>query len=1018
MNDYVGVLPKQYDPKSVEIEVKDLWERKRTYELVKKTRSRGPKFYFLDGPPFPSSDTPHIGTCWNKVLKDTVIRYKRTRGFNVRDQPGYDCHGLPIELEIEHKFGVKTKKDIESLGLERFVSECKQFAETNSESMTNVFQDLGVWMDWAKPYMTHHDDYIESDWWSLKQAWSKRLFEHGQRVVHWCPRCETVLSDYEVVLEYKMLRDPSIYVKFPVEGRQNEFVLIWTTTPWTLPSNVAIMVNPDFQYCRARSGNDVFILAKERVQCVADETGTQLEVLENFPGTKLEGLEYRSPIGSLVPAQADLKDAHSIVLSREYVTLEEGTGCVHSSPGHGEEDYEVGMRYGLPVLMLVDDRGRFVAEAGKYAGKPVRDANPEVINDLKSLGMLLHATEIEHRSPVCWRCKTPLIIRATDQWLIRVTQLKDRFVKEVESTLWIPDWAGANQFKNWLQNLKDWVVSRQRFWGTPLPVWICKSCRNTRVIGSKAELLQSAVSATDIPSLHVPWVDKVKIRCKCGGEMRRIPDVMVGWYDSGAASYACLSHPKNPKATDFWWPADFIVEGRDQISGWFFSLLKAGIVAMDRPPFKTVLMHGFVSDASGREMHKSLGNFVASDEVVQKFGRDIFRYYVLQSTTWEDLRFSWDAMKQYSGDLSTFWNTFVFASTYMNLDKFSPANWPLRKLARALRQEDRWLLSRTHKTIKEVTSAMDEYKVHEALRTLKTFLVEDLSHTYVRFIRRRTWVEKQTRDKLAAYSTLFYALENALVMLAPILPFLSESLYQHMFKDAQYKYPETVHLLDWPAYDEKWINDSLDAEMDAVRTILSTAAVARMARGLKQRQPVRNVAVATDSEAVRNALTTYSALLAEQANTHTVTRTSKRGASRYESATNSGRYAKAEFADGSVYLDLKLTKDELAEGLARDAVRRMQQMRKEMDLEVDSYVHVYIIAPSDKAAGLLRSKAKYLSHEVRAKRLTISTRRSEVKAPFYAKTWQIDQETYEFGLCEVSRLKEKSVRRQAVQSIE
>jgi isoleucyl-tRNA synthetase len=1010
MNRYVGLLPKEYDPKTVEKEVKMLWERGNMYELVRKTRMLGPKFYFLDGPPFPSSDTPHIGTCWNKVLKDTVIRYKRSRGFNVRDQPGYDCHGLPIELAVEQKFGVRTKKDIVSFGLEQFTSECKEFAEMNSSSMTRVFQDLGVWMDWSKPYMTHHDDYIESDWWSLKKAWSKGLFDHGQRVVHWCPRCETVLSDYEVVLDYKMLRDPSIYVKFPVEGKQNEFVLIWTTTPWTLPSNVAIMVNPEFQYCRARSGSEVYILAKERVKHVEEEAGAILEVAEVFPGTELEGLKYRSALESLVPTQANLKGAHAVVLSKEYVTLDEGTGCVHSAPGHGEEDYLVGLEYSLPVMMLVDDQGRFVAEAGKYAGKSVRDANPQIIQDLKSLGMLLHASEIEHRSPVCWRCKTPLLIRATDQWLIRVAQLKERFMKEVESTLWIPNWAGANQFKNWLQNLQDWVVSRQRFWGTPLPVWVCDSCQRTQVIGSKAELLENAVSAGDIPSLHVPWVDKVKLRCTCGGEMTRIPDVMVGWYDSGAASYACLSHPKNPELTKMWWPADFIVEGRDQISGWFFSLLKAGIVAMDKPPFKTVLMHGFLLDDTGREMHKSSGNYVTSDEVVEKFGRDAFRYYALQATTWEDLRFSWDALKQYGGDISTFWNTFVFASTYMNLDKFSPAKWPLRKLVRALRPEDRWLLSRTQRSIEEVTSAMDEYKIHEGLRKLKAFLVEDLSHTYVRFIRRRTWVERQTRDKLAAYATLYQALECALVMIAPVLPFLAESLYQHMFKETDPGQPATVHLLEWPGYNPKWVDDSLEQEMEAVRAILSTCALARMAKGLKQRQPVRTLVVATDSKAVRSALRTYSALLKEQANTHALIGLSSRAATTYEAGVGSGRYGKAEFADGSVYLDLKLTRDELAEGLARDVVRRMQQMRKEMDLKVDSYVHAYIVAPSERRAGLLRNKGKYLAHEVRAKRLKVLSRKPTLKAPFYTKSWQIDQETYEFGLCEVSRLKEKTVR--------
>jgi isoleucyl-tRNA synthetase len=1007
LSNHVGELPKQYNPKTVEEEVKALWDKEQTYEVVKRARSNGPKFYFLDGPPFPSSDTPHIGTCWNKVVKDTVIRYKRARGFNVRDQPGYDCHGLPIELAIEQEFGVKTKKDIQDFGLERFISECKRFAEGNSKSMTQTFQDLGVWMDWDKPYMTHDDDYIESDWWSLKRAWSKGLFEHGQRVVHWCPRCETVLSDYEVVLEYKMLRDPSIYVKFPIEGSENEFVLIWTTTPWTLPSNVAIMVNPEFQYARVQSDKATFILAEARMKEVEKETGAHLELLEKFQGTKLEGLKYQSPLGTLVPAQTSLKGARYVVLSKEHVTLEEGTGCVHTAPGHGEEDYEVGIRYALPTLMLVDDRGKFIEAAGKYANKSVRDTNAEIIEDLRSLGTLLHAGEIEHRSPVCWRCRTPLIIRATDQWLVRVAHLKDELIKEVDSTLWIPGWAGANQFKNWLQNLKDWVVSRQRFWGTPLPVWVCSSCGRHEVIGSKEELLRNTISTEDIPSLHIPWVDKIKLRCKCSGEMARIPDVMVGWYDSGAASYACLGHPKYPELTSKWWPADFIVEGRDQISGWFFSLLKAGLVAMDRSPYKTVLMHGFVLDDAGREMHKSAGNFVTAQEVVQKFGRDIFRHYVLQSTLWEDLRFSWDAVRQYSGDLSTFWNTFVFASTYMSLDKFEPAKWAPTKLARSLRPEDRWLLARTHRTIKEVTLAMDEYKVHEALRKLKAFLLEDLSHTYVRFIRRRTWTEKQTRDKLAAYATLYFALRSALIMLSPLVPFLAESLYQHMFRNAEQGHPQTVHLLDWPSYDDRWIDDLLEGQMDAARAVLSALAVARMEKNLKQRQPVRQIVVATSSDLTRKALKTYSSLMLEQANTRLLKGITKTNATRYEDASNAQRFAKAEFADGTVYVDLKLTQKELADGLARDAVRRLQQMRKEMDLKVDSYVHAYVLAPSRKSASLLNSKRGYIAREIRAKKLIITTEKMNVSAAYYAKMWQIDEQNYQFSLCESSLVKTK-----------
>jgi isoleucyl-tRNA synthetase len=1002
---YVGELPKQYDHKAVEAEVQEVWDRERAYELVKKVRSSGKKFYFLDGPPFPSSDTPHIGTSWNKVIKDTVIRYKRSRGFNVRDQPGYDCHGLPIELAIEQKFGVKSKKEIESFGLERFISECRKFADTNAVAMTGAFQDLGIWMDWNQPYMTHLDYYIECDWWGLKQAWSKGLFEHGQRVVHWCPRCETVLSDYEVVLEYKMLRDPSIYVKFPVVDRPNEYILIWTTTPWTLPSNVAVMVNPDFQYARVRSDGETYIFAKERIKAVATETGHSFELLEAFPGSKLEGLRYRGPLENLVPVQLNLQNGHRVVLSKDYVTLTEGTGCVHSAPGHGEEDYEVGLRNSLPVLMLVDDQGKFVPEAGKYAGKSVRDANPEIIDDLKSLGALLFAGEIEHRSPVCWRCKTPLIIRATQQWLIHIAQLKDLFIKEVDSTLWIPAWAGANQFKNWLQGLKDWVISRQRFWGTPLPVWSCASCGKDKIIGSKQELLDNAVSRVDLPTLHRPWVDAVRLRCDCGGEMIRVQDVIDVWFESGGASLACLGHPVNAKETKFWWPADFIVEGRDQITAWFFGLLRHGIVTMGRCPYKTVLMHGFALDAQGREMHKSLDNFVSANEVVEKFGRDAFRYYVLQTTLWEDLQFSWDAVRQHQGDLSTIWNTFVFASTYMSLDKFAPAEVSLKRLEKSLRPEDRWLLSRTHRTIKEVTALMDDYKIHEALRKLKTFLVEDLSHTYIRYVRRRTWVEKRTRDKQVAYATLYSALKSALIMLTPITPFLTESIYQHMLRNAEPKNAETVHLLKWPESDSKWIIDSLEDEMKAAQSVISTVAVVRMDKGLKQRQPVPHVLVTSESKTLKNALKTYAALLREQANTRRLKPVSKYSLSRL---TDSERFAKTDFSEGTLLVDLKLSKSELAEGLARDAVRRMQQMRKEMDLKVDSFVHAYVVTPTNKEARLLKMKSSYIAGEVRAKQLKITTGEMKVRQPYYTKRWQIGGATFEFGLCETSKLNRKT----------
>ena len=994
---FVTELPKQYDPKVVEAEVIGFWSRDHIYELVKKRKSKGKKFYFLDGPPFPSSDTPHIGTSWNKVIKDTVIRYKRSRGHNVRDQPGYDCHGLPIELAIEQKFGVHSKKEIQNLGLEGFILECRSFADVNAAAMTQAFEDLGIWMDWADPYMTHHDYYIECDWWGLKQAWSKGLLDHGQRVVHWCPRCETVLSDYEVVLAYTMLRDPSIYVKFPLTTNPKEYILIWTTTPWTLPSNVGVMVNPNFEYARVSAEDGTYILAKERIEPVQTETGRAFRLLETFPGSKLEGLTYNSPLETLVPAQRTMQNGHRVVLSSEYVTLTEGTGCVHTAPGHGEEDYEVGERTKLPVLMLVDDQGRFLPEAGKYAGKPIRETNNEILDDLKALGFLLHAGEIEHRSPVCWRCKTPLIIRATKQWLIHIAQMKDLFISQVDATLWIPEWAGANQFKNWLHGLKDWVISRQRFWGTPLPVWTCASCGKYRVIGSRQELTENAVSKVELPTLHRPWVDAVKLRCDCGGEMTRVEDIIDVWFESGGASLACLGYPTNAAAEKFWWPADFIVEGRDQITAWFFGLLRHGIVTMGRCPYKTVLMHGFALDSTGREMHKSLGNFVTAHEVAEKFGRDAFRYYVLQTTLWEDLQFSWDAIRQYQGDLSTIWNTYVFASTYMSLDRFAPAKTPISKLSRNLQAEDRWLLSRTNRIVKEVTLLMDEYKIHEAVRKLKEFLVEDLSHTYVRYIRRRTWVETESRDKLAAYATLYDALKAALSMLTPIVPFLTESIYQHMLRNAEPRNPETVHLLDWPKYHQEWVSDSLEEEMKIAQELLSTIAELRMTKGLKQRQPVPQILVSSESSTVKKALRTYSSLLREQGNSRRFSLAPKR---LLPELNKPERFGKTHFAHGELFLDLKLTKSEVAEGLARDVVRRMQQMRKEMDLKVDSFVYAYLVAPSKKEAALLKSKSKYIAGEVRAKELKVTSSEMKAKLPYYTKKWQINGTEFEFGLCE------------------
>jgi len=1049
----VGVITGHYNPHKVEEEIKRFWEENKIYYKVKKENlKKNRKFLFIDGPPYPSSGIPHIGTGWNKTLKDTVLRYKRMQGFNVHDQPGYDCHGLPIEVAVEKTMGIRNKREIEEkIGVENFITLCKNLVQKNISSLTRWFKELGVFMDWENPYLTMNDKYIEAGWWLIKKADEQGLLVKEKRIVYWCPRCSTTLAEYEV--EYHELEDPSIYVKFPVKNRENEYLLIWTTTPWTLPANTFVMAHPDATYVKVKVGDEVLILVKDRLEHIMREAKVKdFKVIEEFKGEKLDGLEYIHPLESIIPLQKKLSKYHKVVMAPEFVTLYEGTGLVHSAPGHGFEDYIVAKRIGIEeIASPVNDEGKFTSEAGKYAGLFVREANRLIIEDLRKRNSLFYESKIVHRYPVCWRCKTPVILRATSQWVLKVTKLKEQLINEVKKAKWIPQWA-LERIMAMLDNLQDWVLSRQRYWGTPLPIWVCPN-NHYIVVGSVSEL--EKYGGKKPKELHRPWIDNVVLKCpKCGQPMKRVPDVIDVWFDSGVSFYASRGHPSELPSDEI--VVDFITEGHDQTRGWFFSLLRAGVIGFGKVPYKTVLVHGFALDEKGREMHKSLGNYVGLDEAIEKAGRDVFRFWVLQNTVWEDLRFSWKGINETRRDLSIAWNVFVFASTYMNLDKFDPVKETIDKYKDHLRTEDQWILSRLNSLVKEVTKAMNEYNIHDAARMLREFIVEDVSHWYIRLIRPRVWVEENTPDKLAAYVTLYKVLKTWLTMMAPFTPFLAEKLYQEFIRPAEPELPETIHLLQWPIAEEEYIDKELEESMNIIRDIAEATAAARMKAKLKLRQPVKNVIVYTSEPKIISTIAKYKDIILKVVNSRNI-EVKEPGLIRelvhyriepvysvmgpefkaltkkiieylekepdtvakdliskgYHEAVIDGEkirlekkhvkiipvyatgYAVQETDWGSLVIDTRLTRKEIAEGLARDIIRRIQSMRKELDLSMNAYIHVYMYVPEEHKE-FVSEKIDYIAGEVRAKEIKLLNTLEEAKKvkEGLKRHWDIQGEEY------------------------
>ncbi len=957
----VAELPKRFDLPALEEEILQFWTENCLYEKISEQLRNSTVFHFLDGPPY-TTGAIHLGTAWNKIMKDMVLRVRRMQGYRVIDTPGFDMHGLPIEVYVEKELKLKSKREIETkIGVDKFVERCQHFALSNLDQMTNQFKRLGIWMDWERPYRTIDDFYIEGTWYLMKRAYERGFLYRGLRSIDCCVRCETALAKREH--EYKTIEDYSIWVKFPIVGRKQEYIVVWTTTPWTLPANMAVMVNPEFDYVRVRVDDEVWILAKGLANLILQAVlGKKYDIIEEIKGKELQGLRYNHPLEDEVPKQSQFhkasKKVHSVLLSEEYVTLEQGTGLVHMAPGHGPQDFEVGEREGIPIFCPVTFSGVFSEEGGKYSGMKIQEASEVVLADLRRKGLLVHQDTISHEYAHCWRCNSPLVFLATEQWFLRVSDLREEIIKKNEDIRWIPDWAGHTWFRNWVKNLRDWCISRQRYWGAPLPIWTCNKCDHMEVIGSLEELKVKAGKAPD--NLHRPWIDELSWSCsKCDGTMIRVQDVLDVWLDSGVAPWATRWATYGTTDFENWDTADFVIEGKDQISNWFNTLFNSTMLVDNREPYKNVYMHGFTSDEEGRPMSKSKGIGVFPEEVVEKYGAETLRLYSIKSTgPGEDMHFLWKDVEDTRRSLSILWNVYVFATTFMKAAKFEPKDHKLN--LRILQNEDCWILSQLHMLIKEVTERLESYELPYVPRLIEDFIVKDLSRWYIKLIRPRTWVSSQDETKNQAFTTLYYVLKILLAILAPILPFQTEKMYQSLIKHAEPAAPLSVHMLPWPEVDEKMIDVKLSQEMDWVSDIVETAQFIRQEEGLKLRWPCLRLVIVPSKKEFH--LDHFIDVVASQTNVKKVEILKK----------VKGKMLKGkELAFATIYLDISETSDLRAERLARDLIRRIQATRKQHGLHVTQSIQLHVTTKSFDLRSAIESTRNAITSKVGASSLEV-----------------------------------------------
>ena len=1025
------------------------WRENNIFEKSIENRANCESYTFYDGPPT-ANGKPHIGHVLTRVIKDMIPRYRTMKGYKVTRKAGWDTHGLPVELEVEKLLGLDGKEQIEQYGLEPFIAKCKESVWKYKGMWEDFSQTVGFWADMDDPYVTYHNDFIESEWWALKQIWDKGLLYKGFKIVPYCPRCGTPLSSHEVAQGYKNVKERSAVVRFKVVGEDSYF-LAWTTTPWTLPSNVALCVNPDDVYCKVKAADGyTYYMAEALLDKVLGKLATDdapaYEILETYKGTDLEHKEYEPLFDCVKPICEKQKKKGHFVTCDSYVTMSDGTGIVHIAPAFGEDDAQVGRKYDLPFVQLVDAAGNMSPET-PFAGLFVKDADPKVLVDLESRGLLFDAPKFEHDYPFCWRCDTPLIYYARESWFIKMTEVREDLIKNNETINWIPETIGKGRFGDWLKNVQDWGVSRDRYWGTPLNIWICE-CGHMHSIGSIEELRSMSDNCPEEIELHRPFIDAVTIKCpECGKQMHRTKEVIDCWFDSGAMPFAQWHYPfENKEIFEENFPANFISEAVDQTRGWFYSLLAISTLIFNKAPYKNVIVLGHVQDENGQKMSKSKGNAVDPFDALEKHGADAIRwYFYINSAPWLPNRFHDGAVSEGQRKfMGTLWNTYAFFVLYANIDQFDATKYSLDY--DKLSVMDKWLISKLNTLIKTVDGYLSDYKITESARVIQEF-TDELSNWYVRRSRERFWGKEMTQDKINAYMTLYTALVTLAKVTAPMIPFMAEEIYRNLVCSIDESAPISVHLCDYPVCDDSVIDKDLEKAMEEVLSIVVLGRAARNASGIKNRQPIGKMYVKADTaldsfytEIIADELnvkaveftddvkecSTYSfkpqlktvgpkygkvlggirEYLADVDGNAAMEELNANGAIKFtvngeevtlekedlliETAQVEGFQTESDFGI-TVVLDTRLTDELIEEGFVREIISKIQTMRKDSGFEVMDNITIYVDG-NDKIATIIDKNAEEIKGDVLALDIKYSEKAEN------SKEWNINGEKVSLGV--------------------